>query len=111
VEPARAERNVASQDFVGNLFEVLDGEEARVFTDDRADMFPRDVFRESTDLLRGDANWQTVLAEHDIGIVLWEREEPTASLLAASPDWQTVFSDTRWLVACRRGEACDQLLG
>jgi hypothetical protein len=100
---------LASQDFVGNLLEVLDGGEARVFIDDRADMFPSDVFGDATDLLRGHPEWQAVLDRHGIDIVLWERNTPTASLLAASPSWQTVYSDTRWVIACRRETGCDEL--
>ena len=109
VQPDRSQVNVATQDFVGNLFEVLDGERARVFTDDRADMFPEDVFADATDLSRGRPSWEAILEEHQVDVVIWEREGPLASIIVASRNWRTIFSDTRWVVACRRDGGCDHV--
>jgi hypothetical protein len=94
----------------GNLLEILDGAEAAVFIDDRADMFPSEVFGDLVDLLEGDPSWQAILDRHEIGTVVWERSRPLASLVATSDRWKIVFSDGEWIVACRRGPACEALL-
>ena len=109
VEHDRNRSNLATQDFVGNLLEVLDGQDARVFVDDRADMFPRDVFADANVVARGEASWETVLDDYEIDVVLWERSDPLASLVAASEDWLVVFSDTRWVLGCQRDRGCGSL--
>jgi hypothetical protein len=97
-----AQDRMATQDFVGNLLEVLDGAERSVFVDDRADMFPADVFDDSAALIHGASRWEAVLETYEIDVVVWERDAPVGSLLAADPDWHVVFSDTSWVVASRR---------
>ena len=97
-----ADTRMATQDFVGNLLEVLDGPVGTVFVDDRADMFPAEVFEDSGTLTAGEPQWEAVLERYDIEVVVWEREAPMGSLLAADPDWHVVYSDTSWLVGRRR---------
>ena len=100
---------LATQDFVGNLFEVLDGTEAAVFVDDRVDMYPSEIIEDSVLLAQGKPAWNEVLRRHHVGLVLWEREGPLASLIATSPEWRVVFSDPEWMIACHRGSSCDDL--
>ena len=90
----------------GNLLEVLDGAQGAVFIDDRADMFPADVFEDHLDLLRGAPEWESILDAHAIDVVVWERSGPLATLVALSPQWRITFSDLHWMVACRRGTSC-----
>lgn len=94
---------VAAPDFVGNMFEVLDGPGTKVFMDDRVDMFPRDFFADNNVLVEGGPRWSTVLDAHDIDFVLWQRARPLASLLTLDEGWKVMYSDERWALACRRG--------
>lgn len=99
-------KRTATQDFAGNLLEVLDGPSGRVFLDDRADMFPKQFFEDAVALAAGEARWNEVLCRYEIDEVVWKRSTPVGSLLAASPGWQLVYNDTDWLVARRRVESC-----
>ena len=99
------ESRVAAQDFTGNLLELLDGAQHAVFIDDRADMFPADVFEDAGVLAEGDPGWEGVLDGEDIDVVIWRRATPVGSLLAADDSWRIAFSDTRWIGACRRTSA------
>lgn len=94
---------VVAPDIVGNLFTALDGEDAQVFNDDRVDMLPRDLVEDGLVLLRGRSEWRSVLERRGTTLVVWERRQPLASLLAADPGWRVLYSDTDWVVACRRG--------
>lgn len=104
--PQGLETRTATQDFTGNLIEALDGPERVVFVDDRADMFPPDVLRDFLSLARGKPEWSRILADYEIDQVVWRRADPLGSLLAADRTWRVLFSDSEWVVACRRGAAC-----
>lgn len=104
-----AEIRIATQDRTGNFLELVADPDWEVFIDDRADMFPPDVFSDYLVLLRGSPRWSQVLDGHEIDVVVWERAKPLGSLLAADSQWQTVFADRSWTVSCRRGQqVCDQ---
>lgn len=106
----RADVRLATEDLTGNLLELLDGPQGVVFIDDRADMYPESIFDDYVDLVRGRPTWSQILNTYEIDVVLWDRSRPMGSLLATDPGWQTVFSDTTWTVACRRGaDACETL--
>lgn len=91
---------VVSRDFVGNYLTARYGpDRARVFIDDRVDMYPPSVVRDYHVLLDGEPGWDEVLRRHRADAVLWDRAEPLAQLLVASPDWEVVHSDDEWLVA------------
>lgn len=93
----------------GNLLEVLDGRSARVFIDDRVDMFPQQLLDDFLVLERGQPGWSSVLDRHDIDMVVWDRQDPLGSLLVADPAWMVSFGDPEWVVACRRGAPfCDE---
>ncbi|MDZ7673576.1 MAG: hypothetical protein U5K30_00680 [Acidimicrobiales bacterium] len=110
VDAAGEAGNVATQDFTGNFLEVLDGAEGEVFVDDRADMFPPEVFEDVVALGAGHPRWEEILSTYDIEVVVWERDSPLGSLLASDGDWRTVFTDTEFSVACRRGTGCRPLV-
>ena len=93
----------------GNLLEVLDGRSARVFIDDRVDMFPRQILEDLLVLDRGQPGWAAVLDRHDLDMVVWRRQDPLGSLLVADAAWIVKFGDRDWVVACRRGAPfCDE---
>lgn len=91
-----------TQDFVGNFVEILDGRNASVFVDDRADMYPVEILEQYVVLDRAAPGWSEVLDDHRIETVVWKRDAPLGSVLAADPRWRIVYSDGRWAVAQRR---------
>lgn len=100
---ARPGVEMAEHDPNGNYLELLYGDRARVFSDDRVDMFPKAVIDDQVALLNGRPDWEAVLRDRGVDVVLWDRRKPLAQLLAGSPDWRTVYQDPTWMVACRRG--------
>jgi hypothetical protein len=94
--------NTATQETVGNALELFEGADARVYIDDRVDMYPEEVVDDFLTLLRGRPGWADVLAQDEVDVVVWDSHEPLASLLAADPAWRIPYSDGRWIVACRR---------
>lgn len=95
------ERRVAAQDFVGNLIVARRGERARVFFDDRYDLYPAEVIEDYLGLLDGREGWQRRLDRYRIDVVLWQRSRPLAGLLALDPGWDVVRRDRGWIVAVR----------
>lgn len=93
---------VATEMQTGNLLEVLDGATGEVFIDDRVDMFPAAFFDDYLTLGRAQPGWDQVLGRYDIEMVVWSRTEPLSAVLVSSPAWSVVFTDTQWIVACRR---------
>lgn len=103
------EARIATPDVVGNLLTNLDGADADVFVDDRVDMLPEDLVRDSITLLRGAPAWSAVLEEYQIDVVIWSRDRPLRQIVAADERWRVVLSDRQWTLACRRGPGCDSL--
>ena len=93
----------ATPDYVGNYLEYRYGTGAKVFVDDRVDMFPASVERGYGILLRGSAGWRGVLDGRGVTAVLWPRDLPLARLVAHDPHWAVVQRDPRWVVAARVG--------
>jgi hypothetical protein len=92
---------VVAPDFVGNLREAREGPDARVFIDDRVDMFPVEVTEDYVDLLGGRPGWDEILDRHEATAVLWEEDTALASLLAQSEGWEVVRREDGWLLAVR----------
>jgi hypothetical protein len=97
-----ADVRMASQETVGNYIELVRGTEARVFIDDRVDMYPEEVVDDFLTVLRGRPGWREVLERREIDVVLWEANQPLSALLADDPSWRTVYADGTWIVACDR---------
>jgi hypothetical protein len=93
---------VAHEDTAGNLIELLEGTRARVFLDDRYDMYPTAVTRDYLDIHDGSARWAEALDHHRVQYLLWPRSSALAQLVAGSPDWRMRYQDQGWFVACRR---------
>jgi hypothetical protein len=89
---------VVAPDYVGNYREAMEGEEARVYIDDRVDMYPVPLIRDYQVLLSGGADWPLVLDRADATAVLWKAATPLGGALLRSPDWQVVHRDARWVV-------------
>lgn len=92
----------AHSDVVGNYLELLLGDRAAVFSDDRVDMYPTAVVDDELALIRGTPAWRSVLERWDIDAVLWERGAPITQYLADDPDWRLAYADQRWVVYVRR---------
>lgn len=101
-EDVTAERTVVAPDWAGNWLEATLGTGANVFFDDRYDMYPADVAEDYLVLAGGGPTWQEVLDRRGVDVVVWERGEPLASLLAASPDWHVAAAGGGWVTAERR---------
>jgi hypothetical protein len=93
-----SEHRIAHQDVVGNFLEFRYGTKARVFIDDRYDMFPVAVADDYTTLLRGQRESEAVLDRYHIDTVLWDRSLPLVTLLDASPSWRQVHRSGKWVV-------------
>lgn len=97
------DRRVAAQDFVGNFLIARQGKDANVFFDDRFDMYPPQVVRDSIDLLDGREGWQERLDRYGVDVVLWQRSRPLAGYLTLDPGWEILRRDPDWIVAARTG--------
>lgn len=102
VDAHPSDGRVVTQDFAGNLLEVLDGPTGQVFVDDRADMFPPAVLEDYQTLNRGRLGWTDVFRRYESTTVVWDRSHPLASVLVADPAWRIEYSDADWVVARRR---------
>ena len=89
---------LAHQDFVGNYLTLRFGRRVPVFVDDRYDMFPDDVARDYRTMRAGGPEALSLLNRYEIDVVLWNRDQPLATVLAASDAWTEVFRDGEWVV-------------
>jgi len=89
---------LAEQDFVGNYLTLRFGRRVPVFVDDRYDMFPEDVAKDYRTIKAGGPEALSLLNKYNIDVVLWNRQQPLATVLAASPTWVQVFRDGDWVV-------------
>jgi hypothetical protein len=98
-----ADVHMATPDTVGNYLELLYGDEAHAFVDDRVDMYPEPVIEDFLVLLHGAPGWREVLDRREVDLVLWERSQALTGIMAESSDWRIIYSDPSWVVGCRRG--------
>lgn len=95
---------LVSRDYVGNYLEAVEGEDVRVFMDDRYDLFPAAFVEDYIDLVKG-LDPGAVLERYDAEVVLWNRDTPLEAWLEESDDWGIVYHDDHWVVACPRPAA------
>ncbi|HEX2273292.1 MAG TPA: hypothetical protein VHG90_05415 [Acidimicrobiales bacterium] len=93
---------LAHQDFVGNYITLRFGRLARVFVDDRVDMYPSKVSEDYRALLGGKPDSLEVLDRRRVDVVLWDRQLALVTLLHASGEWTQVFRDDDWVVYRRQ---------
>jgi hypothetical protein len=92
------ESRVVAPDFVGNLREAQAGEDARVFFDDRVDMYPIEVVEDYVTLDDAADGWEDVLERHRATAVLWSEGAPLGEALLDDPGWEVVHRDAPWIV-------------
>jgi hypothetical protein len=93
----------ASSDTTGNYLELVYGDQAGAFIDDRVDMYPKQVVDDLLVLMHGAPGWREVLDRNGVDLVLWGRSQPLTGLMEESSDWRILYQDPSWSVACRRG--------
>lgn len=89
---------LATTDVVGGYLILRNGVDARVFIDDRVDMYPVSVSRDYIRLLHGEPGALRVLDRHNVDVVLWEATRPLTTILSASPDWRRTYRRSDWVV-------------
>lgn len=97
-----ADDRLVHQDVVGGFLILRDGEDARVFIDDRVDMYPLPVVRDYRRLLQGDRRSLAILDRWRADAVLWDRALPLAAILDGAREWQRAFGEDSWVVYVRR---------
>lgn len=93
-----APHRVVEMDFVGNFMELRYGRKARVFVDDRYDMYPLAVSGDYRRLLGGKPDALDILDRRNVDVVLWDKDQPLTNLMQVSGRWEQVFADGDWLV-------------
>jgi hypothetical protein len=93
-----APHRVAHNDIVGDYLILRQGRRARVFADDRFDMYPVGVSNDLTQLIRGGSGALGVLDRWDIDVLIWQRESPLVTLLDQTGDWHTLYRKAGWVV-------------
>jgi hypothetical protein len=92
---------VAQQDVVGCFFDLRFGKDARVFVDDRYDMFPLRVSDDYASLLKGNQDSLPVLDRWKVDVVLWDKSLPLITTLRTTGKWQQVYQKGDWVVMHR----------
>jgi hypothetical protein len=93
---------LAAQDVVGCYLVLRDGRRARVFIDDRVDMYPVRVTEDYVALLHGEPDALSVLQRRRVDVVLWDAQLPLATILGASPKWRQAHRQGGWVVFVRK---------
>jgi hypothetical protein len=93
-----ADHRVAHADFVGNYLELRYGTQARVFVDDRYDMYPLAVSRDYRQLLGAREESLGILDRRGVDVVLWDKDQPLPNLLTLSGRWEQVWSEGTWVI-------------
>ncbi|TMK86390.1 MAG: hypothetical protein E6G57_12365 [Actinobacteria bacterium] len=93
--------HVAQQDVVGCFFDLEFGAKARVFVDDRYDMFPLSVSNDYEALLKGNQDSLAVLDRRQVDVVLWDKSLPLVTTLRATGKWQQAYKKGDWVVLHR----------
>lgn len=94
----REPHRLATTDVVGCYLILRNGVDARVFVDDRVDMYPVAVSRDYIRLLHGEPGALRVLDRYRIDTVLWDASRPLTTILSASPDWHRTYRRSGWVV-------------
>jgi hypothetical protein len=92
---------VAVQDVVGCYHILRYGRRAHVFIDDRVDMYPVRASNDYDTLLHGERDTLKVLDRHRIEAVLWDKEQPLATVLRVAPGWRQAYARGDWVVFVR----------
>ena len=96
------DHHVLEQDRVGNYLDAKFGSSARVFVDDRYDMFPTEISDDYFSLLKGEPDWPKTLDKYGVDVVLWDERTPLGVDLANSDQWDVVYHKKPWAVFQRK---------
>ena len=94
-------RRLLTDDFAAGYVILRYSPTQRVFMDDRFDMYPLSVIRDFKALNAGSRDWERVLRDRDIEVVVWERDRVLSQLLRERPDWQMTYRDAKHNVFVR----------
>ena len=110
--PTTAMTYVQSHDLLGRRLFTTDAwagytilrfwPQQRVFLDDRYDMYPKALVDDYTDVADGHPNWERVLDEHRVQVIVWQPKRALSQLLAQSSHWRRVHADRTAVVYVRR---------
>lgn len=89
---------VIARDLVGNYWELRFGTHANVFFDDRFDMYSDKVNDDVQRLMDARPGWKRVVDQWHPDAILWQRDQPLAQVLRASPAWRVTYQDKHWVV-------------
>ncbi len=92
---------MAEQDVVGCYLDLRYGKQARVFVDDRYDMFPLSVSDDYAALLKGQPDSLQILDRRKVDVVLWAKSLPLVTTLRATGTWQQAYTKGDWVVLRR----------
>lgn len=92
---------VVAPDYVGNYREVTEGPDARVFIDDRVDMYPVELVQDYQELLAAGPDWPDVLERHRATAVLWRADTSFGAALERDPGWRVAHREAQWVVFTR----------
>jgi hypothetical protein len=94
---------VVEPDVAGNYLEYRLGDRARVFVDDRYDMYPTKVADDYQAIFFVRPNALDVLDRYQADAVLWQEHQPLTVLLAASGRWRQAYRAGGWVVFVPNG--------
>lgn len=100
---AQPDVNVVHRDTAGNYLELRFGADARVFMDDRYDMYPMEVIDDHAALYFG-GDFAEILGRYEADVVLWESKGSFADWLRSDENgWTVTVDGDDWLVAVPAG--------
>ena len=94
------EARLLTHDDVGNYLTLRHGRAARVFIDDRVDMYPAQVVGDYVALLKG-RDIDAVMRRWQPDVVLWLADSPLHSWLEREPGWRLVRSNDDYVTFVR----------
>lgn len=94
---------IAHPDIVGNWLELRYAAAVPVFIDDRYELHDRELFADYLTLIRGGEGWDEVLEKWSIDRVVWQRGRALQQIVELDADWEVVYEDDDWFVACPSG--------
>lgn len=94
---------IANRDFIGNYLELRYAGRAKVFIDDRYDMYPIEVSLDYRQFLEAKPRALQILDDRRIDVVVWDKDHAFPNLLVVSGRWAEVYADDDWVVLQRAG--------
>jgi hypothetical protein len=97
----RSPHRLANQDYVGNYLIFRFGGDARVFIDDRLDMYPVPISEAYFQMQGGGEAALRAVDRYGVDVVIWPRSEALPVLLEETGRWRRTYEDQDWLVLQR----------